>query len=379
MNDKKRPLDPNDEAAMETHYSKIRRSIEIASGRGDQRQALTNNISGYNHRMAPTVLPKNRLRGGYVFFTRPDMNLSRQNIETSRRFQEMANQPINSAEKAILSILDYRCPYTIGDYPSSMEVLGISNLPGVVFDNRQAFIPILTNNIISLTGFPDSTLDVRTSEQGLRREQYSIADSHYGVNNSFTLNGSFKNLDGDIIGRMLISWLEAISNYYDGSWWPRMRNVVQREVNYQTRIYRLVMDPTNRYVVKIGVGRKAFPLNDNLGALMNMEDKNAMVTAGDEINVQFQCDGADYLDPILYSEFNQTVQMFNPDMLDTPNNVGEFVPRGSLRKIPVDILDAFNYQGYPRIDLETKELQWYVYEEDYQHILDEATYVQQSV
>lgn len=344
-----------------------RRRIDIMSGRGDTDSAITNTFMGFNHRIAPTAIPKNRERAGYVFFTRPDLNLSRANVQESPRMLHMAENGYSSAERAILGILDPMCPYTMA--VEGVGGLGMDFHPQVPFDNKQAFIPLFTNRITTLSGFPDNTLDVYTSEEGLKREQWSMIDSHYAVNYTFTLNATFQNLDGDVTTQLITTWLEAMSNYYDGTFWPRTRNVIQREKNYETRIYRLIMDPTLTYVTKIGAALAAFPVNDNLGAIMNYDAQTPMIDANDQINVQFHCQGAAYLDPRLIEEFNEVVRTFNPDMVEAENNIGLFTPRGDLRRVSKSEIQYFNWYGYPQIDRNTKELLWFVYEDQYQEVM----------
>lgn len=358
-----------DYVAEDERGRKNRRRIDLASGRGDTDAAMTNAFMGFNHRIAATPIPKNRERGGYTFFTRPDLNISPANIAASPRIQHMSEAGYASGDMAVLGILDPLCSTVIG---GPLVGLGAPFHPDVPFDNRQAFIPFLTNRLVSISGFPDNTLDVYTSEEGLKREQWSMIDSHYAVNYSYTLSATFRNLDGDITTQLFTTWLECMSNYYDGTFWPRTRNVTQREINYQTRIYRLIMDPTLRYVTKIGSALAAFPVNDNLGAVMNYESESPLIESNDQINIQFQCDGAAYLDPRLILDFNEVVQLFNPDMIEAPNNVGMYTPTGDLRRLSGDELNIFNWWGYPQIDMGTKELLWFVYEDDYQRIMNEV-------
>ena len=68
--------------------------------------------------------------------------------------------------------------------------------------------------------------------------------------------------------------------------------------------------------------------------------------------------GAMYQDTILVDEFNRTTQMFNDGLTDTLRPL-------YYKQIPMDALTIFNNRGYPRIDPNTYELQWWVSNEDY--------------
>ena len=345
------------------------RQIEVMSGRGDTRKSLTNTLMGFNHRISTPTTPKNKERGGYTFFTRPDLNLNYANLKESRRLLQFAEAPMNSSERAILAMLDPLCPLTSPD--GQTNYLGNDCHNQIPFDNKQAFIPVLSNRLTALSGFPDNTLDFFTSEQGLKREQWSMVDSHYAANFSYTLSATFNNLEGDIITQLLTTWLESCSRLYDGSFIPRTRNIIQNEICYQTRIYRLVMDENLKYVTKIGAANLATPMNDNLGAVMSFNSEELISTTSDQVNIQFQCDGATYLDPILIEEFNEVVGMFNPSMLADPKYPDEFVPLGGYDVIKLKSyeLDYFNNYGYPHINRQTRELTWWVMRDTYEKVL----------
>jgi hypothetical protein len=366
------PTDYSDPATLELISKLRRRRVDRLTGRGDAASPITNTLMGFNHRMAPTQVPKNRERVGYTFFTRPDMHITRETARASRRIQKLVDMPMNSAQRAIIAMLDPLSEFTT--MVKGNTALGLRCHPDIPFDNRQAFLPILSNRLVSLSGFPDNTLDVYLSNEGIKREQFALIDSHYAVNNAYTLNAVFQNLDKDIITELLSTWLELMSGYFDGTFIPRMRNMVQHEKNYETRIYRLLMDPTNRFVTKIGAGIAGFPVNDTLGSVMNVDTANLLTEANDQINVQFQMVGAQYLDPILVEEFNATVALFNPDMVPEDYSADVYRPSGweNLARLYPDELATFNYYGYPYIDPQTMELQWYVDVEDYHRILEET-------
>lgn len=345
------------------------RRVDLATGRGDAQTVFADTFMGYNHRIAPSLIPKNREHGGYTFFTRPDLLLNARNLEAAPRLKAMSEAGRSSAELAILGTLDPMCEFCT---TTPANGLGMDFHPEIPFDNRQAFIPVLTNRLLSLQGFPDNTLDVYTSEEGLKREQWSSVDSHYAANYTFSLNATFANMDGDVTTQFFTTWLEAMSAYYSGDMVPRFRNMIQREKNYETRIYRLLMDPTLTYVTKIGAANACIPLNDNLGAVMNYDSMQSIVDSNDQINIQFHCQGAIYLDPRLITDFNKTVMLFNPDMVEAENNIGAFTPRGNLRRLKKSEVQYFNWYGYPHIDLQTRELSWFVYEDMYQKRMAEV-------
>ena len=66
-------------------------------------------------------------------------------------------------------------------------------------------------------------------------------------------------------------------------------------------------------------------------------------------------------------EFNKVVAIFNPDMADDGSNNPPYLSR-MIPLYPSE-LHLFNNRGYPRINPDTMELQWYVYPDEYDTIL----------
>ncbi len=352
-------------------YKAGRERIQQKSGRGDSARTISNIFMGYNHRMAPLYVPKNQDSVGYTFFTRPDLNLNEANVNASRRIREMLRGGYGSQVAAIIAMLDPLNEMTA--LTKSSIALGSALKSGIGFDNKQAFIPLLSSTLVSLSGFPDSTLDVYTSEEGLKREQWSMVDSTYQINYAFSLSASFRNIEGDPITTLFAIWLEYMAGVKDGTFIPRYRNLVQREIDYQTRIYRIITDPTRKWVRKIGIANACFPLNDSLGAIMNVPGNAPFVTNNDQLDIQFQCNIAQYLDPILIQEFNDVVSMFNPGMYPLDEDDTVFVPKdGDLVRLSDAELPYFNYYGYPHIDQNTYEISWHVSSDDYERIMNKV-------
>ncbi|MNI40199.1 hypothetical protein D3C73_944090 [compost metagenome] len=224
-----------------------------------------------------------------------------------------------------------------------------------LIDQKNAFIPILTNCLQSLGGWPDLSVETFTSTPGNYQESWAMVDSSSRFYEVYELNASFKNIEGDPISVLFSSWLHYMSGVYEGSMVPYPNNLVERRIDYQTRIYRLLLDPSRRYVQKIAACGAAFPLNSPLGNSFNFSNEGVYNQDNDQISIRFKAMGADYNDPITFQEFNAVVQIFNPDMK------GDNADRSrTLRMLTQEELKSFNYEGYPRIDPESFELQWWV-------------------
>jgi len=298
---------------------------------GSLNRAVTKSLYGINHTNIPTTVSSSRDLAGYVFFTRPQLNLSTDNIRNHRQFYDMLTKDLNSVFSFVRSTLDPRTEF-----------------PSFLVDMRNAFIPIATNSVKAVTGWPDTVLPTYSSKQGNKKEQWSIGDGVSEIFSSYDLDITFSNLVGDPILYMFQVWLQYIPLVFEGVIYPYPDFITENEIDYNTRIYRLVMDRDNRRVKRISATGASFPISVPNGKLFDLNKESVYSEQTKEFTIRFKCDGAIYNDPILVDEFNRTVGIFNPDI--TTN----------LTKIPNELKMSNNFRGYPYINKETLELEWYV-------------------
>lgn len=315
--------------------------VSRGSGFGRAYGAMADVYRGIDHRNAGSAFQKNTDHYGLTLFTRPQLNLTNNNVLADRVLIPLLTDEPNSPFRAVRSMLDPRLKLS-------------SNL----FDHKQAFMTLLTNTLVNISGFPDVTIDAYTAPEGMRKESYSIIDDVAEINNTYDLTASFANIEGDPITELFQYWTRYMGNVYTGEMVPYPDMVVENEIDYQCRIWRLVLDKSKRYVKKIGCANVCFPLASPLGNSFNMSTEMPYQDANDQVSVPFRCIGAEYQDPILYNEFNLTVAFFNTGMSDINR------PKLYTKLKPTE-LDGFNFIGYPRINPSTLELEWWVSNEDY--------------
>lgn len=304
------------------------------SGFARPRSAISEVYYGIDHRDAGSAFQKNTDHQGLTLFTRPQLNLSYDNVLADRTLIPLLTNEPKSMYSAIRAMLDPR--------------VGNSS---TLIDPAMAFMPILSNALLNISGFPDITLDTYTAPEGLHKESYSMVDSLADINNTYDLTASFTNVKGDPITTLFHAWTRYASNVYVGKMVPYPDKIIENEIDYQTRIWRIVLDSTKRYIKKIGCANVAFPIASPLGASFNYSKETPYIADNDQISIPFRCIGAEYNDPILYSEFNATVIAFNPAMKDRHRQ---------YRMLTKKELNSHNYQGYPWINTDTLELEWWI-------------------
>lgn len=316
-------------------------------GRGSDTSAVAAAFHGFNHRSAGTALPGNKEHYGYTFFTRPRLKLSHSNLVQDRTFALLNSKDEHSIARWVRATLD----------PVVRE--GWKGSPLV--DNDNAFIPLLTNQLETLDGWPDISVDTYTSKAGIRKEEWVMADGFAKHHGAFNLNATFKNIVGSPITNLFYYWTQYSMLVHEGVMWPHLDSCFENEIDYQTRIYRLVLDQTKTFIVDIAACGVGFPLASQIAANYDFTKDKPFNDGNKQVSIPFQCVGAIYKDPILMAEFNATVATFNIGMNDAMR------PK-YYKKLTKAEADLFNNFGYPWIDLNTGELQWYVKLSEYNTI-----------
>lgn len=311
---------------------------------GDPRTAVASALYGINHRLTPGAVPINRDYHGLILFSRPQLNLTDVNVRALRQLVPLLTTADTSIQRMVRKLLDPR----------------LTSLNCPLIDNKNAFIPMLSNMALSASGFPDLTLQSRISKPGLKKEVYGQIDDVVDVLGNNDISVSFRNMVGDPITYLFQVWLTYMSAVFEGTMIPYPDFIAHNVYDYNTRIWRLILDKNKRYVTKIGATGYGYPRSVPLGAAFDFSSDRPLNNNNDTINIQFQSFGVTYNDIILVHEFNKLVGIFNPDMLES-NSTGKPVGAGSsLVQVDYSDLGYFNNRGYLRIDPSTMELQVWV-------------------
>ena len=316
---------------------------------GSAAQAGSNLLYGMNHSKIGGYVPVNKDTQGFVFFTRPMLNLSDRNLYRDRTFMNLLTEDRKSVQSYVRSTLD---PSLYAFSPESTQSLMV--------DPKMSFIPALSNSILSLSGWPDVVAPVYTSKQGVRKEQWSIIDGTTEINESFDIDASFKNMADEPISMLFRTWINYAASVFDGTLVPYNGMQARNEIDYTTRIYRLVMDSTETYVKKIACTIASFPLNDPTGKFFDYDRKQQYMDKTKELNIRFKCMGALYDDDIIIKWFNTAGSYCNPAINDIVKANYQLANTHSYDKIPRALLSKFKHRGYPIINTNTYELEWWI-------------------
>jgi hypothetical protein len=207
-----------------------------------------------------------------------------------------------------------------------------------------------------------------TTTAGLRKEQQTMVDGTFEQYSAFDLNATFENFVGEPLSLLFQIWEMYPPLVFEGMITPYIDLMTANELDYNTRIYRFIMDPTNTYITKAACTGASFPNSSPTGKYFDMDRTKPLSEQMGSININFKSDGAIYFDDIVLKEFNMVQTYFNKgieDYLIDPES-------SSMEKIPRDLLPEFDNKAYPVVNLDTYELEWIVskYSETYKRFTE---------
>jgi len=329
------------------------------SGRGARNASTYNILHGINHRFSGvSPAPANQDSVGFTFFTKPVLNLAYNNISGIRKLEFLGDNDPKSMGCAIKSMLS---PYVVRNVPYWDST---DNIRSAIVDDHYPFIPLLSNTLLNISGWPDMSPETYTTDEGIAKESTSWIDGRGDIYNTFDLTANFRNLDGDPVTALMDAWVYYSSKVAEGAIVPYAEMMVENEIDYMTRIYRLVMNKEQTHVTKIACTGAAFPFAVPNGASFNFETTAVVSKENEQISIPFRCIGAIYNDPIIIREFNDTVEMFQPFMREENRDK-------EMTKLKRSELPLFNFKGYPRIESDN-ELTWWVTNATYKSMFTEG-------
>lgn len=320
-----------------------------STGIGSLDKAIGLNLHGINYQQAPTLVPRNKEQPGYVFFTRPQLNMQGDNIRNMRQFYDLLSDDPVSLYRWVRCTLDPRLG--AGYRYLNVEAPVVSS---PLVDNENAFIPALTNNLVTLTGWPEETMTMQRSKEDVYRGTRTQPNGVSLINSSYTLNATFRNTYSDPLIHLFHYWILYMSSTSTlGTLRPYADFEAMDYLDCNTRIYRIVLDPQRERVTKIYATGAAIPSTNSVSQSADYNRALPIADVNKDLTISFECDGMYILDPILYYTFNSVVESFCAAMRE-PYRASAMV------KLEKSEQNMFRSLCYPRIDPATSAFELYV-------------------
>ena len=327
----------DDNVYLDINVNAITREL----GMGSSGSSLSNAIKGKNWLGGTTQAPKNDDNLGLLFCTRPDLNLSYDNIGVNRELHSLLTNDPNTLPYIVKMWLDPRQCDRVGKTSHSV-------------DPDYPFLPLIDNTITECSGWPDYVLEKKVSQPGKYGQQISVPKGTIQKYSEFPLTTTHQNIKGDAVGLLLSTYLHYMHNtLVTGTMSPHKVNVARNLRDYQVRFYRLVLNTLGTHVTQFTMTTATYPMTLPTGAIFNYSTEKPVNEGYDQYSVQWSAMHCWHNDPLVIREFNRTV--YTRNVMMTSKNRALF-----YKEVPPPYLKYFTFNGYPLIDPDTFEFQVWV-------------------
>ena len=273
-------------------------------------------------RLHACPIPMNHQIHGLTFFTRPRLCLQSSNLRADPAMVPLDTTNVNSTAFAIRALLDTNLhKVKIGSANENPYANLVNNCP--LHDPHNPFLVPLVNAYESVSGFPDLALSVGSTDGGYYGEAQSIvdADDVMGARGNYTLNLTFRDVQGGPILSIFNYWVRYIHNVRYNVMRAYADDIDTLRMNFTISIYSFVMEPGTPYIRHYVKCTGCFPTAVPIGGVFNKQAGDFSIEAAKHISIPFTCNVVEYdIYPILY-DFNRLVERYCPTInLDRQGN-----------------------------------------------------------
>lgn len=287
-------------------YEAVTQSAFRSSG-GGSFSSLWQTVLSRVDRYGYNPMPPNHEVAGLTFITKPKLNLMDSSLQQDRVMATLATLDPMSLPFSIRCYLDSRF--------SRGSITGGSNYAAAAkqcpfFNSDLPFIVPLSNCLQSITGFPDFNIDEETTEGGFFGEDQAFAKGSDMNMKAVDLSLTFRDIQGGYIMALFIYWTRYIALVTRGLMLAYPEDIVNRRLNYTCSVYRFVLDPSRRYIVKWAKATGCFPKSVPIGNVFNITERENYLHASSQFSIPFKANVVEYMDPIIFRDFNFIVNQY---------------------------------------------------------------------
>lgn len=344
-------------------YGETLDSISRTAGMGSQSGRYQDVYFGMNRLPVATEIPIHKETQGLILLTRPDLNLSYNNISKVRQLSHLLTQDTNTAMSAVRLALDPTTQRGAPVFIKSFREAKSPMVPSKLTDAFNPYLSLLSNTCITMSPPPDLGINLYTSPEGMFREQWIMNDSVAENHSYYDISCTFNNIKGNSVMMMILTWILYMGYLRVGPLGPHGHNRVTNRMDYFTRIERYKFDDTGRYIEQWFHTGGSVPKSVSIGNSFGFNKLEPYEFENKDVSVQFGSVGAYYNDPIQLWEFNLRMFHWNPVLASESKRKQYFYKAPKLD-------DALtNWTGYPLINLATREMEWWIPKGEYKRII----------
>lgn len=315
---------------LNTLFSLITQQSFRASGAGTYLSMYQTILSKFDRFGINAMLPNHEVVG-YTFITRPKLNFSTTSLRQDRILAMLDTVDPGSLQFAIRCYLD--------TYYSGLPAMSKYVAACPFFNPESPFLIPLTNNLVSVSGWPDPVLEPETTDGGFFSEDMTIVKGSDRLNRTYEITLTFRDIQGGFIIALLWMWIHYMELVVRGDTLAYPQDIAARRINYTCSIYRFVLDPSRRFITKWSKATGCWPRTIPIGNIFNFGEKENFIHSAAQYSVPFTVNKVEVMDPIIFRDFNTIVKRFSP------------TARGENGPVVVaGMSPEYNFTGIPYID-----------------------------
>jgi hypothetical protein len=321
-----------DEAQLRTLFETATQQSFRSAGAGSFFSQYQTILSQYDRFGVNAMLPNHEMVG-YTFITRPKLNLTTTSLRQDRILAMLETTDNVSLPFAIRCYLDT-------NFAKSPHVSDLS-AACPFFNKESPFIIPLSNNLLSVAGWPDPVLDTETTDGGFFSEDMTFVKGSDRLNRTYDITLTFRDIQGGFIIALLYIWIRYIELVVRGDTVAYPEDIDARRINYTCSIYRFILDPSRQYITKWSKATGCFPKSIPIGNIFNFGERENFVRSAAQYSVPFVVNKVEIMDPIIFRDFNTIAKRFSPSIMS--GTAVSMAPDHNFIGLPfIDTIGGFN-------------------------------------
>lgn len=308
----------------------ISESIAIYGGRGSS-QFVAETILSKHDRFGNSPVQINSEMVGLTFFTKPRLNLTTTSL---RQDPQLAMLDTLDPMSLMFSI---RCNLDTVFMKSDVARENAETSPWL--NTQSPFNIPLGNTLVGMSGWPDFNIEYETTEAGYFAEDMTLARGSDRGRRTYDISCTFRDIQGGYIMAYIYYWIHAMALQMEGTIVAYPEDREANRLNYTCSIYRFVMDPSMKTIVKWAKATGCYPVSIPIGDVFNFSPGDSFIHTSQQFTIPFKVNNVSYMDPRHLLAFNTLVKRYATDI----------TTKGSRIAAPVSA--AANFAGIPYIDL----------------------------
>jgi hypothetical protein len=329
-----------------TLMNALTEQMAIYSGRGSKYSSLQTAFSKHD-RYGLGSAPMNVENAGLTFITKPNFNMTTQSLRGDPILAMLDTMDPTSWMFGLRCLLDTT-------FSRSTQAAAIAKL-SPWFNDTSPFNVLMSNQMLSIEGFPDFGIETETTESGMYTEDMTLARGSDWGRRSYDLNLTFRDLQGGPLMAYFYYWLVSMALQMDGAIVAYPDDREANRLNYTVSIYRFKLSPDLRTISGWCKLTGCLPLNVPIGASFNIAPGDPVARGSGTFSIPFRVNNVRYNDPRHLAAFNTLVKRYaEPSFPDD--------------RIKVKVAAETNFTGLPYVDVTngTNEMCWYALPEELQ-------------